>query len=80
MAYTILIHVLNEDAILGEIEELPDPADQFLVINSPRLRDGRDVTYFLAETNTVILPWHRVHSIEIMPTEEEEEIVTFVRE
>lgn len=80
MAYTILIHVMNEDAIVGEIEELPDQNAPFLKVASPRLRDGRDVSYFLPETNVVLLPWGRIHSIEIMPTEGEEKLVTFVRE
>jgi len=80
MAYKILIHVLNEDAVLGEVEDLPDPNSQFLMVNSPRLRDGRDVPYFLPETNTAVYPWHRIHSLEIIPEEGEEKIVTFIRE
>ncbi|MEJ5310382.1 MAG: hypothetical protein WHX52_11455 [Anaerolineae bacterium] len=80
MAYTILIHVLNEDAIVGEIDELPEQNAPFLKVSSPRLRDGRDVSYFLPDTNTVLIPWSRIHSIEIMPTEGEEKLVTFVRE
>lgn len=80
MAYSILLHVLNEDAIVGEMEELPDPSAQFIIVNSPRLRDGRDVPYLLPETNTIILPWHRVHSLEVLPSEEDEQVVTFIRE
>ena len=80
MAYTILLHVLNEDAVVGEIEDLPDPTAQFVLLSSPRLRDGREVPYLLGETNQVIIPWHRVHSLEILPSEEDEEIVTFIRE
>ncbi|HOU12458.1 MAG TPA: hypothetical protein PKZ84_05035 [Anaerolineae bacterium] len=80
MAYTILVHVLNEDAIVGEIEELPEQSSPFLMITTPRLRDGRDVSYFLPETHTVLLPWNRIHSIEILPTEGEEKLVTFIRE
>jgi hypothetical protein len=80
MSLTVLIHVMNEDAIVGEVEELPQTNAPFLKIASPRLRDGRDVTYFLPETNVVLLPWSRIHSVEIMPTEGEEKLVTFVRE
>lgn len=80
MPYTLLLHILNEDAVIGETEELPDSSSQFVILNSPRLRDGRDVTYLLPETNAVIYPWHRIHSVEILPTEGEEQIVTFVRE
>jgi hypothetical protein len=80
MAHTILVHVSNEDAVVGEVEELPEPNAQFLMMNSPRLRDGREVPYLLPETHTVIYPWHRIHSVEVLPSEGEEEIVTFVRE
>lgn len=80
MALTILLHILNEDAVVGEIEEMPDPSSQYLLIRSPRLRDGRDVTYLLPETNVVIYPWHRIMSIEVLTTEGEDKIVTFVRE
>lgn len=80
MTYTILLHVLNEDPVIGEVEELPDPNSQFVMLTSPRLRDGHEVRYFMPETNKAIYPWHRIQSIEIMPTETEEEIVTFIRE
>ncbi|RLC89870.1 MAG: hypothetical protein DRI37_02980 [Chloroflexi bacterium] len=80
MAHTILLHILNEDAVVGEVEELPDSHAQFILLSSPRLRDGREVPYLLAETNHVIYPWGRIMSVEILPTEGEEEIVTFVRE
>ena len=80
MPYTLLVHMENEDAVVGEVEELPDPNAQYITLRSPRLRDGREVTYLLAETNVVLYPWSRVHSVEILPTEEDEQIVTFVRE
>jgi hypothetical protein len=80
MPYTLLVHIENEDAVVGEVEELPDPTAQYIALRSPRLRDGREVTYLLAETNVVLYPWNRVHSVEILPTEEDEQIVTFVRE
>ncbi|MBN1873766.1 MAG: hypothetical protein JXA33_06015 [Anaerolineae bacterium] len=80
MPHTILLHILNEDAVVGEVEELPDPSAQFLTLMAPRLRDGRDVTYLMPETNVVLYPWSRIHSVEILPTEGEEEIVTFIRE
>ncbi len=80
MPYTLLVHIENEDAVVGEVEELPDPNAQYIALRSPRLRDGREVTYLLAETNVVLYPWSRVHSVEILPTEEDEQIVTFIRE
>jgi len=81
MPMTVLIHMLNEDPIVAEIEELPNPEDQFLACENPRRRDGRDVSYLVPEIRTLLLPWHRIHCVEILPSEEEEEeIITFVRE
>jgi hypothetical protein len=51
-----------------------------LIVNNLRLRDGRDVSYLLPETDTVVYPWTRIHCVEILPSEEEEEIISFVRE
>ena len=80
MAYTVLIHLLNEDAVVGELDHMPEPTDQVLIASNVRLRDGRNVSYLLPETDTVIYPWTRIHCVEILPGEEEEEIVSFVRE
>jgi hypothetical protein len=80
MSYTVLIHVLNEEAVVGEIDELPNPSDQVLIVNHIRYRDGRNVSYVLPETDIVIYPWIRIHCVEIMPGEEKEEIIGIVRE
>jgi len=77
---TVLIHVLNEESVVGEIEGIPDPTDQVIIVNNVRLRDGRDVSYLLPETDTVVYPWTRIHCVEILPSEEEEEIISFIRE
>ncbi len=80
MAYTVLIHLANEDPILADLDELPDPQHQTLIINNPRLRDGKDLHYVQPEVQTLIFPWNRVTFIEVMPTDEEEEVVSFIRD
>ncbi len=80
MAYTVLIHLANEDPILAELDELPDPQHQTLIINNPRLRDGKDLHYVQPEVQTLIFPWNRITFIEVMPTDEEEEVVSFIRD
>ena len=80
MSYTLFVHMLSEEPFIAEIEELPQPSDQLLVCTSPRRRDGRDVDSFLPEVVTVLIPWHRVAFVEVMPREVTEEIVTFVRD
>jgi hypothetical protein len=80
MPHTVLIHILNEESVVGEVERLPEPADQVVVVHNVRYRDGREVSYVLPETDTVVYPWERIHCMEILPSETEEEVVTFIRE
>ena len=80
MPHTVLIHVLNEEAVVGEIENIPEPTDQVLIVSNVRYRDGRDVSYILPETDTVVYPWTRIHCVEVLPSEEKEDIVSFIRE
>jgi len=80
MPHSVLIHISGEEAVVGEIDSLPDPTDQVLIVSDVRYRDGRHVSYVLPETNVVIWPWARIHCVEIMPGDEEEEIVSFIRE
>ncbi|MBN1180286.1 MAG: hypothetical protein JXD18_13825 [Anaerolineae bacterium] len=81
MPLTILLHLTGEDPMVAEIDKMPEAADQFLACQNPRRRDGTDVKYLDPDIKTLLLPWHRIHSIEIMGAEgEEEEIFTFVRE
>jgi len=77
---TILIHIMNEDPILGEVNELPATTDQIITVRNPRRRDGKDLHYLQANVTEVIWPMGRIAFIEIIPGEEEEEIIGFVRE
>ena len=80
MAYSVLIHLANEDPIMAEMDDLPDPKDMFITVNNPRLRDGKDLHYVLPEVQTLLFPWNRITFIEIMPTDEEEDVVSFIRD
>ena len=43
MAKVIIIHVVGEDPIYAEVEDLPKPTDQFLEFNNPKRRDGKPI-------------------------------------
>ena len=77
---TILIHILNEDPVLGEVEQLPALGDNSILVRNPRRRDGKDLPNLQANVDRVIWPMLRVAFIEVMPGEEEERIIGFVRE
>ena len=77
---TVILHINNEDPVVGEIDELPDSTAQLITIQNPRRRDGKDVHYLDEDVNTVVFPFHRVNFIQIMPSAGVEEIIGFVRE
>jgi hypothetical protein len=76
---TIVVHMLNEDPVLGEIDELPEKNDTLMLIRSPRRRDGKDLPYLEPNITSVIWPTSRISFIEVLPGSEEE-IISFVRE
>jgi len=81
MAYTVIVHLMNEDPLLAETERLPEPGDTSITLSSPRRRDGRIPHYLSRGVTEIILPMHRVSFIEIIPEEkEEEEEVVFHRD
>lgn len=80
MSVPIIVHIVNEDPIVGEVEQLPVSTDQFVQINNPRLRDGKDLHYLEDEATGMMIPWHRINFIEVMPSAELEDVVSIVRE
>jgi hypothetical protein len=77
---TVLIHIANEDPVLGEVDQLPAVTDTNILVKNPRRRDGKDLPNLLANVTQVIWPMVRVGFIEIVPGGEEEQIIGFVRE
>jgi hypothetical protein len=76
----VIVHLLNEDPILAEIDSLPDPTHQSVYLTNPRRRDGRPVHYVTEGATGFIFPWSRITFIEIMEMEKEEKVVEFFRE
>ncbi|NLG99922.1 MAG: hypothetical protein GX491_21400 [Chloroflexi bacterium] len=80
MMHTVLLHITNEDPVLGEVEALPSPSDMLVIVKNPRRRDGKDLPYLEANVSTAIWPVTRINFIELIPSLEEDEIISFVRE
>lgn len=77
---SVILHVQNEDPVLGEIDQLPGLSDTLLLVKNPRKRDGKDLHYLDLDVTVVIWPIARLNFIEILPGKEDQEIITFVRE
>lgn len=80
MAIPVLLHISGEDPVRGEVEELPNPDDTNITVSNPRHRDGKDLRYLLENVVTVVFPMHRIMFIEILPSAEEEALISYVRE
>ena len=77
---SVIVHIQNEDPVLGEIEALPGVSDTMIAVKNPRRRDGKDIHYLEANVSIVIWPITRINFIEVIPTGDEEEIISFIRE
>jgi hypothetical protein len=81
MPKTVLVHIANEDPILAEMEELPNPSDSFITITNPRRKDGKPVPYLAGGVRSVMFPWWRISFLEVMVSEaEQHDIIGFYRE
>jgi hypothetical protein len=77
---TVILHLPNDDPIMGEIEDLPDMSHHLLILKNPRRKDGKDLPNLEADVTTIIYPIVRLTYIEVMPQAEDDEIIGFVRE
>jgi len=77
---SVIVHIASEDAIVCELEEIPDITAIYLVLHNPRRRDGKDVHYLDEDVTTMLVPWWRINFIQMMPSAGEEDIIGFVRE
>lgn len=80
MPISVIIHLRDTDPVLAEIEDMPSPSDQLLFVSGPRRVDGKDLHYLATGVVHVIFPMDKIAFIEILPREEEDRIVGFVRE
>ncbi len=80
MAFTLLLHIANEDPVVVECERLPEPSDTSILGMHPRRRDNKEVHFILPDVTTVIFPMWRINFIEVLPSGEEEEVFKPFRE
>ncbi|MDX1663842.1 MAG: hypothetical protein R3272_08610 [Candidatus Promineifilaceae bacterium] len=80
MRISAIVHISNEEPVLCELEDMPQPNSQFIVVNSPRRRDGNELHYLDEEVSQMVVPWHRINFIQILPSAEVEDVIGFVRE
>jgi hypothetical protein len=80
MPYTLVLHVMGTDPIVGEVDEIPTAKDTLIQIRNPRRLDGKDLHYIAENVITVFFPIERMNFIELISSAEDEKIIGFVRE
>lgn len=80
MSVTVIVHIANEEPIVCEIESLPEAHDQLILLSNPRRRDGKELKYLDEDVSRIIVPWHRINFVQILPSAEAEDVIGFVRD
>ena len=80
MATTVILHIKNTEAVVAEVDDLPQPTDLVITVKNPRTMDGKDLHYLMDKVVTVIWPINTLNFIEVLPSEEDDQIIGFVRE
>ncbi len=80
MALNVILHIAGEEAVTGEVDELPGNTDTLIKVNNPHRMDGKEIHYLTETVVTVYWAVHRINFIEVLPSKEEEAIIGFVRE
>ena len=80
MSYRIQVHIAGDDPVVLDVDELPKAEDTCVIGTNPQRRDGKEVAYIMREVNQVVFPMWRINFIQVLPSEQAEEVPTFVRE
>lgn len=81
MAYTVILHIPNEDPLLAEMDEMPKTTDLFLTVTNIRRRDGSRLSNVDAEAEKFLYPWNRINFVEVLASEAENaKVMKFFRE
>jgi hypothetical protein len=82
MGYRVVVHIYNEDPFVAEIDALPNPQDQFLVLRNPRRRDGKSLSFVTPGATHFLYPWTRIAFVEILEGEAptNDRLITFFRD
>jgi len=62
----VIVHLVGEDAIYGEIDSPPDPTHQFMFLRNVTKKDGKPLAYLMDGAEVFLYAWHRITFVEVM--------------
>jgi hypothetical protein len=63
---TAIVHLAGEDAFLAELDDLPNPIHNYLLMRNIRKKDGKPLTYVTEGATVFLYSWNRITFIELM--------------
>lgn len=80
MRLPIAVHLIDQEIIMGEVETLPNQADQFIILHNPLRPDGKRPSFVEEGVNTILVSWHQVLFVQLLPGTGGDMPISFVRE
>lgn len=66
MSLTAIVHLHGEDAILADLDGLPDPSHNYVLLRNIRKKDGKPLSYVADGATAFLYSWSRISFIEMM--------------
>jgi hypothetical protein len=79
MAIRVIVHVLDDEPFMADIEELPAPSATCVHLKNPTSRDLKPVKWILGPVQSVIFSMSRITFIEV-PIKSDSDGQIFVRD
>ncbi len=80
MRQPIAIHLADQEIIVGEVETLPNQADRFIILHNPSQPDGKRLKFVEEGVNTILVSWHQILFVQLLPGAGGDMPISFVRE
>jgi hypothetical protein len=80
MRQSVAIHLINQEIITGEVETLPNQADRFIILHNPVHPDGKRPVFLEEGVDTIMVSWHRIVYVQLLPGTGGDVPISFVRE
>jgi hypothetical protein len=80
MRLPVAIHMVDQEIIMGEVETLPNQTDQFIILHNPLLPDGKRPDFVEEGVNTLLVSWHQIVFVQLLPGTGGDMPISFVRE
>jgi hypothetical protein len=66
LALSAIVHLMGEDAFLADLDDLPNPIHNYVLMRNIRKKDGKPLTYVTDGATAFMYSWDRITFIELM--------------